>query len=123
LFCAHLAADAAVDDHQLLAANQERPQTEADAVARIGRRTLLPQRLRHDTEHRPAVETELAVGQRHQFESAKLHMRKTIDQRPEARARRDNARPAFLSGLSPMASGLWPFPSTPPALRACSRDE
>ncbi len=39
----------------------ERPHAERDAVAVVGRRPPLPQRLRHDAEHRAAVERERAV--------------------------------------------------------------
>ena len=43
---------------------------ERDAVAVVGRRALLPQRLRHDAEHGAAVEAEVAVQQRDQLEVA-----------------------------------------------------
>lgn len=66
-------ADAGVDEERLLAAHDERPQPEADTIPLVGRRALLPQRLRHDAEHGAAVETEGAVRQRNQLELAELH--------------------------------------------------
>ena len=61
----HLVADAAVDDHPApLRLDQQRPHRQLDAVAIVGRRLLLPQRPRHDAEHRAAVEPEGAVVKR-----------------------------------------------------------
>ena len=51
-------------------ADEQRPHAERDAVPLVGRRALLPQRLRHDAEHRAAVEAEVAVGEREQLEVA-----------------------------------------------------
>ena len=65
-----LVAEPGVDDHRPHAAHDERPHRERDAVAIVGRRLPRPQRLRHDAEHRAAVEAEEAVVQRDQLEIA-----------------------------------------------------
>ena len=67
----HLVAAAGVDDHQRARApHEQRPHRHRDAVALVGRGALLPQRLRHDAEHRAAVEPEVAVEQRRELEVA-----------------------------------------------------
>ena len=65
-----LVAEPGVDDHRAHAADDQRPHRQRDAVAIVGRRLRRPQRLRHDAEHRAAVEPEEAVVQRDQLEIA-----------------------------------------------------
>ena len=59
------------------ASHEQRPHAERDAVARVGGRALLPQRLGHHAEHGAAVEPEGAVGQRQQVEIAEAHARQS----------------------------------------------
>jgi hypothetical protein len=73
----HLSTDPRIDDHRLLCgsiADDERAEAEQNPVLFVSRGALLPQRLRYDAKHRPAVEAEEAVGQGNQFYIAKLHM-------------------------------------------------
>jgi hypothetical protein len=69
----HLPANSRVDDHRLFAADDERPQAKTDAVARVGRGTLFPERLGNDAEHGAAVEAERAVAEGNQLEIAETH--------------------------------------------------
>ena len=55
-FSSLLVAEARVDDHRPHAADDERPHRQRDAIALVGGRLRRPQRLRHDAEHRAAVE-------------------------------------------------------------------
>ena len=58
----HLVAGAAVDDHPApVGLDDQRPHRQLDPVAVVGRRLRLPQRPRHDAEHRAAVEPEQPV--------------------------------------------------------------
>ena len=61
-------ARTSIDDHRPGAADDERPHGEQDPVALVGRSLGRPQRLRHDTEHRAAVEAEEAVVHRDQLQ-------------------------------------------------------
>ncbi len=51
----------------------EHPRRELDAVLRVGRDALLPKRLRHGAEHRPAVEAEAVDDEREDFVRSDLH--------------------------------------------------
>ena len=96
----HLVAAAGVDEQRPLAAHDQRPHAERDAVAVVGRQPLLPQRPRHDAEHRAAVEAEEAVGERDQLEVAERMANGraksgTVAGRPAGRRRpAASARPA-----------------------------
>ncbi len=70
----HLVAGAAVDDHPApLRFHDERPHRELYPVAVVGWRLLLPQRARHDAEHRAPVEPERTVADACQLEIAPRH--------------------------------------------------
>ena len=58
-----------------VAADQQRTHAEPDAVPLVGRARRFPERLRHDAEHRAAIEAEAAVAQRDQLEVAEDHER------------------------------------------------
>ncbi len=67
----HFVAAAGVDDHRLVfAADDERAETERDAITFVWRQAHFPQRARYHTEHCAAVETKEAVGERNQLEVA-----------------------------------------------------
>ena len=57
----HLVAATGVDQHGARPAQQDAPHRHADAIAVVRRRLLLPERLRHDTEHRASVQVEKPV--------------------------------------------------------------
>jgi hypothetical protein len=76
-FRVHLVADPRVDDERHVGAHHERSQPEQDPVLLVGRRSTLPQRLRHDAEHRPAIQAEVPVEKRNEFEVAEFHARWT----------------------------------------------
>ena len=65
-----LAAEPGVDQHGARAADDQRPHRERDAIARVGRRSLLPHHFRHGAEHRAAVESDQAIAQRDELEIA-----------------------------------------------------
>src|SRR3954451_19303904 len=69
----HGVADARVDDHQPLTSNEQRPHREGNPVPLVGWRALLPQRFRNDPEHRAAVQAEVPVQQRREFQLAERH--------------------------------------------------
>src|SRR5207244_6237852 len=70
----HLRADAGVDqDVVIVRAYEQRPHRKRDAILLVRRRTLFPQRLGHDAEHRAAVETEAAVGKGDEIEGTETH--------------------------------------------------
>ena len=75
-FPGKLVADARLDDHGMLpGADHDGVRPQQDPVQLVGRRTPLPQRLRHHPEHRPAVEEVRSVGQNRQLEIAERRPR------------------------------------------------
>ena len=61
------------EDVFVLRSNQERVGSQANAVAIVGRRFLLPERFRDHAEHGTAVEIKIAAVQVLDFEFAKVH--------------------------------------------------
>src|SRR6185503_16313389 len=55
--------------------DEQRAHREHDAAAVVGRRLALPERARHDAEHRAAVDTERAVADRRELQAAERHLR------------------------------------------------
>ena len=120
----HLVAGAGVDDHQRprRAPHQQRPHRHVDRVALVGRRALLPQRLRHDAEHRAAVEPEVAVEQRRESRSPELsleHARAAASARPARRARSTGWMKATSEPCAP-SRGVSSISRTPLSLRRAS---
>jgi hypothetical protein len=69
--CVHLVANPRVDEQTRRAGSDEqRPRGQVNAVAIVCRGASLPERLRHHAKHRAAVETEIGVKERRQFEVA-----------------------------------------------------
>src|SRR5688572_19571033 len=64
----HLVPYTCIDDHRLLAADQERPHRECDPIPFVCRRAAFPQRFGDNPEHRAAVQPEVAVEKRGQLE-------------------------------------------------------
>src|SRR5262249_37712670 len=87
--------EAGVDEHRPYSADDERTHRHPNPVSIVRRRLSLPQRLRHDAEHRAAVEAEEAVAHGDQLEVSE---RKASDR---ARTRG--------SGLRARGSGLLEF--------------
>ena len=77
-----LVAQPGVDDHRPRAADEQRPHRQRDAVRSSGGALRRPQRLRHDAEHRAAVEPEEAVEQRDQLEVAERETRIDVRSMP-----------------------------------------
>jgi len=73
-FCCPLGAVAGFDeDVFVLRSNQERVGSQANAVAIVGRRFLLPERFRDHSEHGTAIEKKIAAVQVSDFQFAKVH--------------------------------------------------
>jgi hypothetical protein len=70
LLSSRLVSYTRVDQHRPRSPHEQRAHREPDAVALVGGRPRLPQDLRHDTEHRAAIEMEEAVTERDQLEIA-----------------------------------------------------
>ena len=73
----HFAADPGVDDHQALAAHEQRSHRELNPVPRVGRTAPFPERLRDGPEHRPAIEPQISVEKRRQLEIADVQGHRT----------------------------------------------
>ena len=108
----HLVARARVDQHRPRAAHQQAPHRHADPVALVGRRLLLPERLRHDAEHRAAVEVEEPVRDGDELDVAEANRFRQLRRRSRQgallqldehalRARRVNERDDRALGARP----------------------
>src|ERR1043165_6966970 len=100
-----LVAESRLDEDALAPAlDEETVGVEADAVQRVGRRNSLPERARHDAEHRAAVEAELCAGHDLNAVVAELHRRLCRERRRPSRSRAQSITLARSKQLG------WPRP-------------
>jgi len=62
-----------VDDHQVVRPNEQRPHRHRDPVALVRRGALLPQRLRHHSKHRSAIQPKIPRWQKPNLNLSKMH--------------------------------------------------